>query len=133
MLVKRIDEARKAFQKKDVTASVAAHDPALIEQEYWHKTGQGKYVGPAVYGACDGIVTTFAVVAGVAGAKLPATVVLIMGLANLLADGLSMAMGDYLSGRAEERYRRSERERELWEIEHYPEGEKEKIKLALAQ
>ncbi|MDQ3008792.1 MAG: VIT1/CCC1 transporter family protein [bacterium] len=50
----------------------------------------------AVYGANDGIVTTFAVVAGVTGAGLDARIVLILGLANLIADGLSMGIGDYL-------------------------------------
>ncbi len=50
----------------------------------------------AVFGANDGIVTTFAVVAGVAGAELASRVVLIMGIANLVGDGLAMGLGDYL-------------------------------------
>lgn len=61
----------------------------------------GRYVAEVVYGANDGIVTTFAVVAGVAGASLPASVVLILGVANLLADGFSMGMSNYL-GRSSE-------------------------------
>lgn len=60
------------------------------------------YVRELVYGANDGIITTFAVVAGVAGGGLPARVVLICGIANLLADGLSMAVGNYLSIRSHE-------------------------------
>ena len=60
------------------------------------------YVREIVYGANDGIITTFAVVAGVAGGSLPLPVVLICGAANLLADGLSMAVGNYLSIRAHE-------------------------------
>ena len=80
-----------------------------------------------VYGGLDGIVTTFAVVAGVAGASLSAGVVLIMGFANLVADGLSMAIGDFLSTKAENEYNRAERERELWEVENYPEGEKREM------
>ena len=59
----------------------------------------------AVFGANDGIVTTFAVVAGVAGAKLAPEVVLIMGIANMIADGLSMGLGDYLGERSERRMR----------------------------
>ena len=55
------------------------------------------YVRELIYGANDGIITTFAVVAGVAGGGLPLRVVLIIGAANLLADGLSMAVGNYLS------------------------------------
>ncbi|MBR9700944.1 hypothetical protein GOV11_03705 [Candidatus Woesearchaeota archaeon] len=68
--------------------------------------GRGKYLGDAVYGALDGIVTTFAIVAGVAGASLASKIVLILGIANLIADGLSMAAGNYLSKRSEEELRK---------------------------
>lgn len=54
-----------------------------------------------VYGANDGIITTFAVVSGVAGAGLSTTVVLILGLASLFADGMSMGASKYLSMRSE--------------------------------
>jgi VIT1/CCC1 family predicted Fe2+/Mn2+ transporter len=60
------------------------------------------YVRELIYGANDGIITTFAVVAGVSGGGLALRVVLIIGAANLLADGLSMAVGNYLSIRAHE-------------------------------
>jgi VIT1/CCC1 family predicted Fe2+/Mn2+ transporter len=60
------------------------------------------YVRELIYGANDGIITTFAVVAGVAGGGLSLRVVLIIGAANLFADGLSMAVGNYLSIRAHE-------------------------------
>ena len=61
----------------------------------------GGYIGEVIYGANDGIVTTFAVVAGVAGAGLDPAIVLILGVANLLADGFSMGMSNYLSQRSE--------------------------------
>jgi VIT1/CCC1 family predicted Fe2+/Mn2+ transporter len=60
------------------------------------------YVRELIYGANDGIITTFAVVAGVAGGGLSARVVLIIGAANLVADGLSMAVGNYLAIRSHE-------------------------------
>src|SRR6186713_2441864 len=60
------------------------------------------YVRELIYGANDGIITTFAVVAGVTGGGLPLRVVLIIGAANLIADGLSMAAGNYLSIRSHE-------------------------------
>ena len=60
------------------------------------------YIRELVYGANDGIITTFAVVAGVAGGQLSIKVVLICGAANLLADGLSMAVGNYLAIRSHE-------------------------------
>src|SRR3989344_6387560 len=75
----------------------------------------------AVFGANDVIVTTFAVVAGVTGAKLPVSVVIIMGLANMFADALSMGLGDYLGERSELRHRRQQYEIEQWELKHLPE------------
>ncbi len=54
-----------------------------------------------VYGGIDGTVTTFAVVAGVAGAGLSPAIVLVLGLANLLGDGFAMAAGNYLSTKAD--------------------------------
>jgi VIT1/CCC1 family predicted Fe2+/Mn2+ transporter len=65
----------------------------------------GSYVAEVVYGANDGIVTTFAVVAGVAGAALEPRIVLILGTANLFADGFSMGMSNFLSRRSELDYR----------------------------
>lgn len=57
---------------------------------------QPKVLKAAVLGANDGIITTFAVVAGVVGAGLPVSTILILGIANIVADGISMALGDYL-------------------------------------
>lgn len=62
---------------------------------------QAKFLGDVVYGATDGIVTTFAVVAAVAGAALPSAIVVILGLANLLADGFSMGASNFLGKRSE--------------------------------
>lgn len=58
-----------------------------------------RFLPDLVYGANDGLITTFAIVAGVTGASLSATVVLILGFASLLADGFSMATSDYLAER----------------------------------
>lgn len=55
------------------------------------------YLRDLVYGANDGIITTFAVVAGVSGGALSVKAVLVIGVANLLADGLSMGVGNYLA------------------------------------
>jgi VIT1/CCC1 family predicted Fe2+/Mn2+ transporter len=66
------------------------------------------YLKDMVYGANDGLITTFAVVAGVEGGALTRRAVLVVGLANLLADGLSMGAGNYLSIRAQEGVRRSQ-------------------------
>src|SRR5688572_12849201 len=66
------------------------------------------YIRDLVYGANDGIITTFAVVAGVAGGALSHTAVLVVGGANLAADGLSMAVGNFLAIRAQESAREAE-------------------------
>jgi len=66
-----------------------------------------KFIRAAVYGANDGIITTFAVVAGVAGAGLEPQIVIILGIANMIADGLSMGMSDYLGERSEQRMRKN--------------------------
>lgn len=60
-----------------------------------------QYLGQLVYGAIDGSVTTFAVVAGAAGAKLSSTVIIILGFANLIADGFSMGASAYLAAKSE--------------------------------
>ena len=59
-----------------------------------------EYLKPAVLGASDGIVTTFAVVAGVVGAGLATEIIIVLGIANMFADGFSMAIGDYLGERS---------------------------------
>jgi len=64
-------------------------------------TGAGHYLRDLVYGALDGVVTTLAVVAGVAGADLAVGVALILGLANLVADGISMGASNYLGLKSE--------------------------------
>jgi vacuolar iron transporter family protein len=58
------------------------------------------YLPDLVYGANDGIITTFAVVSGVAGADLSETVIIILGFANLVADGFSMGASNFLSRRS---------------------------------
>jgi vacuolar iron transporter family protein len=60
------------------------------------------YMRDLVYGANDGIITTFAVVAGVAGGALSSRAILVVGAANLIADGLSMGVGNYLGIRSQE-------------------------------
>lgn len=122
MLTRNLDKAREAFKKRDIKATIEAHT-AGAEQ---HKQ-EGKYIKSVVYGGLDGIITTFAVVAGVAGASLSTAIVLILGFANLIADGISMAIGDFLSTKAEQEYHKAERKREAWEVENYPEGEKKEM------
>jgi VIT1/CCC1 family predicted Fe2+/Mn2+ transporter len=128
-LTKRISDAIAAYKKKDLVATRRAHTPDAIKGTAEpHRADSGAYIGEAVYGALDGIVTTFAVVAGVAGANLSSGVVLVLGFANLVGDGLSMGVGSYLSTKSKREYQQSERERECWEVDNYPEGEIQEIR-----
>lgn len=88
------------------------------------------YLREIVYGGNDGIVTTFAVVAGFAGAQhdagtsiIPALSVLLFGLANLFADGFSMGLGSFLSLRAQQDVYKNEKAKEYKEILEEPEIE----------
>jgi len=93
---------------------------------------QSPYVGDLVLGALDGSVTTFAVVAAATGAAQPASVVLIIGIANLFASGVSMALGNYLGTKSEEEFREKHRRREEYETERFPELEKEEVRKIFA-
>ncbi len=73
------------------------------------------YIDDLIYGANDGIVTTFAAMSAVAGASLEPFVVLLIGIANIVSDGFSLAAGDYLATSSEHEYRRK-REHEAEEL-----------------
>jgi vacuolar iron transporter family protein len=90
-----------------VTDDLAERPPSLHVEPDGLRAAAQHYLRDLVYGANDGIITTFAVVAGVTGGSLSERAVLIVGAANLLADGLSMAVGNYLSIRSNESVRRS--------------------------
>lgn len=81
-----------------------------------------------VYGATDGAVTTFAIVAGVIGASLSPSIIMILGMANLIADGFSMAVGNYLSVKTHNESIAKARKKEEWEIDNLIEEEKQEIR-----
>ena len=92
-------------------------------------TGPGSsYLRDWIYGGIDGAVTTFAVVTGVAGAQLSSWVVLVLGFANLFADGFSMAAANFLATRAEHEDLLRLEAIEHRHIDATPEGEREEVR-----
>ncbi|MEP2772283.1 MAG: VIT1/CCC1 transporter family protein [Fulvivirga sp.] len=101
-------------------------DKLHAEGNYWlfDKT----YISEFVYGGIDGAITTFAVVAGAAGADAAIYWVLIFGFANLIADGFSMSVGNYFAVKAERDNYEKHKAVEYWEIENLREKEVEEIR-----
>lgn len=102
--------------------------PETIHQPdvWWNKYQD--YLPEFVYGGIDGSITTFAILAGSVGADLNASVVLILGFANLFADGFSMSVGAYLAAKSEGQNFKKHKAIEYWEIENMPETERQEIR-----
>ena len=110
-----------------ITPMEHEHTPSSISERL-ARGPRHNYLRDAIYGGIDGGVTTFAAVAGVVGAQLSPAIVLIIGFANLLADGFSMAASNYLGTRSEiEDFHRLE-QIERRHIELVPEGETEEVR-----
>jgi VIT1/CCC1 family predicted Fe2+/Mn2+ transporter len=109
----------------------AEHTPAAIRRRLRSAT-EHSYLRDFVLGAMDGTVTTFAVVAGVAGAGLPSGVAIVLGIANLLADGFSMAAGNYLSTKTDRQLVDRARRIEEMHVEQVPDGEREEVRQIFA-
>ncbi len=107
------------------------HSPEAIARRL-EEGPQANYLRDWVFGGIDGAVTTFAIVAGVAGAALSTKIILILGAANLLADGFSMAAGNYSGVKAEKDDYERLREMEYRHILATPEGEREEIRQIFA-
>ena len=86
------------------------------------------YLRDWIYGGIDGAVTTFAVVSGVAGARLSPWIILVLGFANLLADGFSMAASNFLGTRVEQDDLQRLEVIENHHIDVAPEGEREEVR-----
>lgn len=106
---------------------VREHHPDAI-RERLERSARSQNVSDAVLGGIDGCVTTFAVVSGAVGAGFSSAVALVLGFANLLADGFSMAVSNYESIKAQREFADSLRGMEEEHIEKVPAGEREEIR-----
>jgi VIT1/CCC1 family predicted Fe2+/Mn2+ transporter len=103
------------------------HRPAVIRRRLRARRSHS-HLGDAVLGGIDGCVTTFAVVAGAAGGGLPDSVIVVLGFANLLADGFSMATSNYLNVKSRREEVHKARREEEDHIARVPRGEREEIR-----
>ncbi len=127
-LIQRVAMTDSESSRTNVARTLEhSHSPHSIAKRL-SQQHQPSYLKDFVYGAIDGAVTTFAVVSGVAGAGLSPNVVLILGVANLVGDGFSMAAGNFMGTRAEQEQLAMLRLMEEQHIEVNPEGEREEIR-----
>jgi VIT1/CCC1 family predicted Fe2+/Mn2+ transporter len=110
----------------------AEHRPDVIRTRLT-EVHRHSFLGDAVLGGIDGCVTTFAVVAGAFGGGFPTTVTIILGFANLLADGFSMAVSKYQNTESQREFVDEARRSEERHIEEIPEGEREEIRQIFAR
>ncbi|NKB28196.1 MAG: hypothetical protein GKR99_11805 [Rhodobacteraceae bacterium] len=107
------------------------HSPAEVADRLSVPQRPG-HLRDMIYGAIDGAVTTFALVSGVQGAGLSPTIIVTLGLANVLADGFSMAAANYSGTKADSDDRRRLRQIEAQQIADNPEGELAELRHILA-
>jgi VIT1/CCC1 family predicted Fe2+/Mn2+ transporter len=125
--IKDSNVARDAFARQDAEASKAEHQKRTVKEEP-HMSEASGFVKSFVFGGLDGITTAFAVVTAAAGGGQNWRTVLVFGIANVIADGFAMGIGEYVSGTAEMDLAQNERDREKWEVENNIEGERAEMR-----
>lgn len=126
------DESRqsgvtKSYKDGNVSSLVKAHEEINLDEVREHGEDSpglgGDYIKSFVFGGLDGIVSTFALVAGLSGASATLSTLIAVGLAKVLSDAFSMGFGEYTSASAELENALLIKRREEWETENYEEGE----------
>lgn len=115
-----VSNKKKPVEKRHPEQSIHKKDGWIYQYQ--------EFLSEFVYGGIDGSVTTFAVVAGSAGASLDSSIIIILGFANLIADGFSMSVGSYLSNKSELENFEKHEQIEHWEVENMPEAERKEIR-----
>lgn len=118
--------------RRAAPALAADHTPQAIARRLAEER-RSSLLGDALLGAIDGSVTTFALVAGALGAGFAPRVALVLGLANLFADGISMALGNYERARTDRDLRERVRAVEERHVDEVPEGEREEVRQIFAR
>jgi len=126
----RVDQARKGFLENNLLDVKKAHERRAIHRSFHHDEHHLKSFNlpEIILGGQDGLVNVLGVILGVAAATVSSKIVIVAGLAATFAESISMAAVAYTSKLAEADYYQSEYEREKWEIDHVPDGEREEIK-----
>jgi len=128
----RLDDAREVSLR--LAKESAAHAETLADlaggaSEPWHKTGSGGFLRNVVYGFNDGLTANFGLVAGVIGAEVTPHIVMVSGIAGMIADALSMGASGYLAAKSEQEVYAHEIAMEKEEIRLMPEVEEEELAL----
>ena len=113
--VKTVAGAQAAFEAGDAAASKVLHEGPAEAANETHGGFGSDYVKSIVFGGLDGVITTFSTIASSFGGEQTVQVVITLGVANLIADAISMGVGDFLSSHAEYQYLVAEKGREEWE------------------
>ena len=120
------------MKKTSLETLYREHQPDAIEKRL-NRKHKPQIISDAVLGGIDGCVTTFAIVAAAVGAGFSASVALIMGFANLFADGFSMAVSNYEAIKAQREFREQARRMEEEHIDRVPAGELEEIRQVFSR
>ncbi len=127
--MRRVERARKGYLDKNPSEMAKAHDPRVIHNSIHREDHQTSFALPEIIlGGQDGLVNVLGVILGVAAATASSNIVIVAGLAATFAESISMAAVAYTSKLTEADYYQSELEREKWEIDNFPEGEREEIR-----
>ena len=119
----KLAESRRVIYKRPHQAPPPPSPPLSRLPPPLFSGDANDYVKSLIFGGLDGIITTFAIVCAIVGADMNVSAIITIGVSNVIADGISMGLGDYISSKAEYGAVQAEYAREKWELENYPEGE----------